>query len=372
MLGRAPYQMSRNPAAPVRPVWRVLVALVAAGLMASFATPALAANQAVSVGDNFFQPQRVGVKPGESVTWTASGGNPHNVRFEDGVLIDPLPARPGPWTTARTFAAEGVYPYYCEIHGGPGGQGMSGTVYVNAAANVPPTARFIMSPRSAQAGEAVSFDGSISVDSDGSISQYEWDLDGNGSFETNSGASATVSRSYTSPGTVTVRLRVTDNAGASHDATESLLIAARPAINPPPVVAPVVAGPPPVVAGPPHTGGSSPLPPSFAASKKSITVSKSGRFTYALRAGPGLAGTIDLQSVSKVKVSARRRIGLGTKRFTVPESGAVEVTWNLSRKNLRILRRSKRITFRVSVTLRNAAGAASAGATTLTLRKPRR
>ncbi len=342
--------------------------LVAAALVACFATPALAANQAVNVADNSFVSGRVAVKPGESVTWTTSGSNPHNVAFDDGAFVDPNPARPGPWTTGRTFTAAGDYRYYCEIHGGPGGQGMSGIVFVNAAGNVPPVARFTLSPSRAVTGQPVNFNASSSLDSDGTIDQHEWDLDGNGSFETNSGATPTVSRAYENPGTFSVRLRVTDNSGASDETTRSLNVES----DQPPALTPGLTGASPMGDGASPIGGSSPLPPSFAASKKSIVVGSSGRFAYTLRAEPGLTGTISLRSVAKVKVSAKRQISLGTKRFTVPTSGTVKVRWTLSRKNLQILKRSRRIKFRATVGLRNAAGIASSGATTLTLERPRR
>jgi hypothetical protein len=153
---------------------------------------------------------------------------------------------------------------------------------------------------------------------------------------------------------MTVKLRVTDSHGVTAETTRPLRINARPL----PVIARAVVA--------------RPLPASFAASKKSIAVSKSGRFSYSFRAGAGLTGTIGLRSIVKVGVSAKRRLGLGTKRFTVPASGIVKVSWKLSRRNLRILKRNKRIRFRATATLRNASGNASSAATVLTLRKPTR
>jgi PKD repeat protein len=84
------------------------------------------------------------------------------------------------------------------------------TVRVNAApiAEIAPLG-------TAQIGQAVTFDGSGSSDPDGTIATYEWDLDGNGSFETNTGTVPTASRSYPSADTsIIVQLRVTDNDGA--------------------------------------------------------------------------------------------------------------------------------------------------------------
>ena len=57
-----------------------------------------------------------------------------------------------------------------------------------------------------------------------SITKYEWDLDGNGSYETNTGTTATTTRSYASGATVTVGLRVTDNNNATATTTRSLTV----------------------------------------------------------------------------------------------------------------------------------------------------
>ena len=35
------------------------------------------------------------------------------------------------WVVSRTFNTPGMYRYYCDLHGGPNGVGMSGTVTVN-------------------------------------------------------------------------------------------------------------------------------------------------------------------------------------------------------------------------------------------------
>ena len=40
----------------------------------------------------------------------------------------------------------------------------------------------------------MAFDACGSTDPDGTIAKYEWDLDGNGSYETNTGATATTSK----------------------------------------------------------------------------------------------------------------------------------------------------------------------------------
>ncbi|MCB0075113.1 MAG: hypothetical protein KDE20_26825, partial [Caldilineaceae bacterium] len=52
-----------------------------------------------------------------------------NVVADDGSFTSGPPG--SAWTTyTETFAAVGDYPYYCALHGGPGGSGMSGRVLV--------------------------------------------------------------------------------------------------------------------------------------------------------------------------------------------------------------------------------------------------
>jgi PKD repeat protein len=93
-----------------------------------------------------------------------------------------------------------------------------------AGVNVPPTASFTASPTTANPGQTVSFNGSASADSDGSIAKYEWDLDGNGTYETDTGTTATTTKSYTTSGAVTVKLRVTDNKGATAETSRTVTV----------------------------------------------------------------------------------------------------------------------------------------------------
>ncbi|MFL5833547.1 MAG: PKD domain-containing protein [Solirubrobacterales bacterium] len=88
----------------------------------------------------------------------------------------------------------------------------------------PPVASFAVAPNPAQTNQLVTFDGSTSVDADGGIAKYEWDLDGDGSYETDSGAKATTTRAYASTGVYTVRLRVTDEQGVRSTTNRALSI----------------------------------------------------------------------------------------------------------------------------------------------------
>jgi len=91
--------------------------------------------------------------------------------------------------------------------------GASGTAAVVIdVRNDPPTAALSISPAAVLTGVPVTFSGAGSLDADGPIAKFEWDLDGNGTFETDSGATATVVRSFPNRMRVTVKLRV-KNAG---------------------------------------------------------------------------------------------------------------------------------------------------------------
>jgi PKD repeat protein len=94
------------------------------------------------------------------------------------------------------------------------------TTFAVRVANRAPTAR-IVAPATAALGQGAAFDGSTSSDPDGSVAKYEWDLDGDGLFET---TGAKPSFLYAAPGTYAVRLRVTDDAGARSVTTASVRV----------------------------------------------------------------------------------------------------------------------------------------------------
>jgi PKD repeat protein len=91
---------------------------------------------------------------------------------------------------------------------------------MSSGANVPPTASAGGSYRWT-AGQAMTLDGSGSSDSDGSIVSYAWSF-GDGS----TGSSATASHTYSSPGSYTAALTVTDNSGATGTSSASVTITA--------------------------------------------------------------------------------------------------------------------------------------------------
>jgi PKD repeat protein len=91
----------------------------------------------------------------------------------------------------------------------------------------PPTPSFSASPPSVGSGGTVKLDASGSSSLNGAITDYAWDFDGSASYSTDAGSSAAISHTFTTPGTYTVDLRVTDSAGAT--ATTSHTVTVRPA-----------------------------------------------------------------------------------------------------------------------------------------------
>ncbi|NKE70793.1 beta-propeller fold lactonase family protein [Candidatus Manganitrophus noduliformans] len=86
-------------------------------------------------------------------------------------------------------------------------------------ANRPPLAALSAGPGSGAAPLTVHFDGSGSSDPDGSISSYAWDF-GDGS----NGAGPLIDHSYSTAGTFTATLTVTDNQGARTSAQRTLSV----------------------------------------------------------------------------------------------------------------------------------------------------
>ena len=94
--------------------------------------------------------------------------------------------------------------------------------------NLPPVPSFTATPNPVAAGDLATFNGSSSRDLDGSITKYEWDLDGDGTYEVRSATISSFSKRYYTPGTVNVSLRVTDNQGKTATKTVAFGVHAKP------------------------------------------------------------------------------------------------------------------------------------------------
>ena len=92
-----------------------------------------AATQTVSVKDNLFDPKTITINVGDTVNWQYAGQNEHTVSADDG-SFDSGDLKTGEKTSfSFTFTKAGTFAYHCKYHGGAGGQGMAGTIVVQAA-----------------------------------------------------------------------------------------------------------------------------------------------------------------------------------------------------------------------------------------------
>ena len=220
-------------------VWALLA-------LALLAAPAVAGDADVSFQCCQYTPSVVRVLPGQTVTWTGAAGatfTQHPLKFPDATVGDQTDASS---TTDRTFAAAGIYLWYCGIHGHYDAasntvSGMSGRVVVTT--NTPPTASFTAGATDVPSGTEVHFDGTGSSDPDfysGQTLNYAWDLDGDGVDDPGQSSptpSAVFTNTGSAPRQVTVRLTVTDtnsDAVGPESGSQTTVIT----VEPPPVGTP--------------------------------------------------------------------------------------------------------------------------------------
>uniref|UniRef100_UPI0006848399 PKD domain-containing protein n=1 Tax=Arthrobacter castelli TaxID=271431 RepID=UPI0006848399 len=150
---------------------------------------------------------------GETVYWATADSNLHAIQWNDegmgdGTVSGTPEVVSGPdqdsanWASRSLIAMEGTAP---------------------PPPNEPPTAEFTAQCNALDC----EFDGSGSSDPDGSIDSYGWTVDGAAASD-----QATLSRTFSSPGTYSVTLTVTDDDGASDSTTQEVVVEAPPNESP--------------------------------------------------------------------------------------------------------------------------------------------
>ncbi len=84
-----------------------------------------------------FNPHEVVVPVGATVIWVNQDGAPHTATADDGKLFKSDLLAKGQ-SFKHTFDTAGEFAYYCELHGGAGGQDMAGKIKVVPAGQAPP------------------------------------------------------------------------------------------------------------------------------------------------------------------------------------------------------------------------------------------
>lgn len=120
-------------------------------------------------------------------------------------------------TTTHQYVLAGSYVVSLTVTDNKGATNSSSQSVTISAPNVAPSARFTAT----NTGLTVVFDGSLSADPDGSITNYAWDY-GDGT----TGSVMTPSHTYTTGGSYNVSLTVTDNGGASGSVTHPIIVVA--------------------------------------------------------------------------------------------------------------------------------------------------
>ncbi|MBI5286287.1 MAG: PKD domain-containing protein [Deltaproteobacteria bacterium] len=133
-----------------------------------------------------------------------------------------------------------------------GNEALSGN-YTFTTSNLSPTiTSFSANPVTGITPLSVNFTVSTS-DSDGYITKYEWDFDGDGNYDRDTAGVLNTSFIYTNAGAYNARVRVTDNGGAS-TVSNTVTITVQSPVNQPPVVSSFKAN---------SGSGTTPLPVTF-------------------------------------------------------------------------------------------------------------
>ena len=98
----------------------------------------------------------------------------------------------------------------------------SGVVSAPVVVNGPPTAALTITPNPVGANTPVTLNASASTDPNGDPLSYSWDLNGDRTYGDATGAVQT--RTFTSPGTFRVGVRVTDPGGSSNEAVDFVTV----------------------------------------------------------------------------------------------------------------------------------------------------
>jgi len=125
----------------------------------------------------------------------------------------------------------GYQDYSTSVYLLPGGTRTLNVTLVPMVINQPPVAQFTFTPSAPRAGDWVQFDASPSYDPDGAITNYQWDFQNDGVFDA-TGKIAFFR--YTTPGTYSVRLVVTDDKGTTGSTTQTVVVSPL-VVNQPPV-----------------------------------------------------------------------------------------------------------------------------------------
>ena len=162
------------------------------------------------------------------VTLSCTGSDPdgqivlYEWDFEGDGTFDFSSATTG--VTTHTYATAGQFTAVCRVTDNSGltATARTTTTVIRPGPPGSPQVTASANPVSGDAPLQVSFDG-VATD-DGTITKYEWDFEGDGTFDSSSATTAQTSFTYQSAGIYAATLRVTDDAGLSSQDTVEILV----------------------------------------------------------------------------------------------------------------------------------------------------
>jgi PKD domain/Beta-propeller repeat len=130
---------------------------------------------------------------------------------------------PCSYVTGKTYTGLADGDYTFEVQQTDAGDTPGGSASRVFTVALKPAAALTVAPNPVLVGRPVTFDATTSTAPNG-IAKYEWDTDGDGAFERDTGSTSTTTQTYFVAGTINVGVRVTDNAGLTSTASTELRI----------------------------------------------------------------------------------------------------------------------------------------------------
>lgn len=327
------------------------------------------------------------LKPGVAYSFDASGSSTPDlglgarlVRY-DWDWGDGTTTPDGGPSAQHTFTADGAPRVTVTVYDDLG-ESASASASVTVL-DVLPLVTLVATPATVGVGQPVRLDASRSSDPDGSIAEYRWDLDGNGSFETSTGSTptVTVAAGYPNPGQITLSVKAIDDSGGASVKSVTVTVVAPPGSG--------GSGSGGSGSGSGGSGGGSGSPGSgggssagsggaSGAAQQPFAVGLSGaaiqRLTAALRRGVGLRAmanraasgkltmTVSAADARRLHLHGRRGrpVAIGTVRLSLRAGRTAKPSIKLTRAAARALRRAKPRMLRVTIRGSLYAGKASA------------
>jgi PKD repeat protein len=202
------------------------------------------------------------------------------------------------------YTTAGNYTVTMDLFGDYGEYVETGKVDVVNASGA--TASFNASPSNATVGQTVTFDGSASTPSTGAtISDYTWDFgDGTGD---DSGGVATDTHAYSTPGTYTVKLTITDSNNETNSTTQQVTVTAQTTTT---SSTTTTSPPPPPTSTSTSTNTGPPPPPS---NNFAVTGTTAHGSDIVVSVSVPDAGRVEAKGVFKITVSKKVKHGKKTK-----------------------------------------------------------